>query len=164
MADLDPRMLSEVERGERWLSAFPTPAPSEDSIRRAKRAVRDELLRKSVAARRWSASYGALAAAATLALAVWAGWYATRNVTNAPLQVVQSDGSGIPRRLAQVDDEVIAPSDDSLAMANDIEETLISLENWSDDATWDLSGRSLSEAMDEIFSEPPREGPNGHGA
>jgi hypothetical protein len=158
MSDSDRNNLNEMERGERWLAAIPTPPPSADSIDRVKRAVRDELRRQSpVVHRRWSAPYGALAAAAAIALAVWVGWVATRKTPNAPLQIANAGNSGSQSRPIHVDDESVAPSDESVAMANDIEEKLTSLEDWSGDETWDLTGHSLSEAMDEIFSDPVKE-------
>ena len=165
MSELNQQMANEIERGQRWLSGLATPSPSAESIDRVKRVVSEELRRKSsVSPRRWSAVLGALAAAAAIALAAWAGWNATRTRPGAPLQIVRSGDSDAAPLVTRGDDDALAPSDDSMAMANDIEEKLTSLENWSGDENWDLTGLSLSEAMDEIFSEPVKESLGRQGA
>lgn len=165
MSEIDPNILSQIERDERWLAGMKTPAPSDECIAHIKRAVHEELRRGSATThRRWWAGYGVFAAAAAIALAVWIGWPAaqsTPSITQAPA-IVKRSAPAIAPVVAETEPAIA--TDDSLALVNEIDDTLSTLEDWSQDSAWDLSGKSLAEALDDVFSEPAKDNANRRGA
>lgn len=156
MADFNRDILNEIERDERWLAGHSTPAPSLESISRVKVAVREEVRRTQSpgSTRRWSSWTGAVAAAAMIALAVWVGWNAQRSVTNTTVQQPLIVRNSAPESIAHLESSrEIEPDsqDQTVVVAFDDRQT--ELEDWSKDANWDLTGSSLSEAMNDIYGD-----------
>lgn len=139
------QILNEIERGERWLAAYPTPSAPEGLTENVRAAVRRELACQSRprSAFPWAAVMG-LAAAAAIVLAVWLG-DATLIPTPAdsgPIQYVEA----VPPAEAQ------EAAEDVVAIVK-INEGLDDLESWSEESVWDLDGSSLSDAMDMVYRE-----------
>ncbi|MEK6644923.1 MAG: hypothetical protein AABZ08_13555 [Planctomycetota bacterium] len=167
MSEGNRENLNEIERDERWLAGVKTLAPTAESVARAKRAIRAEL---SATIRptgiRWRSSSGLIAAAACIAFAVYVGWNAIQttpsNVTTP--QIAQNTAPKMndqPTQPKNIEDNVAvteSDSDSSVAMTTQIDENLSTLEEWSKESTWDLTGSSLSAALDEIYSEPTTTG------
>jgi len=170
MSELDQNRIDDIEQGERWLATLATPAPSADCQARVRQAVHAELRRRQscTTQQRWSPTTGIFAAAAAIALAVGVGWYAKQSMppdSAAPQIAARSPSpsykdTGIA---ISVDTGGVAEADGepSLAMSSQLDDNLKTLEEWSKDSTWDLTGSSLSAALDEVYSMPVSKG-TGH--
>lgn len=156
MADFDRDILNEIERDERWLAGHSTPAPTLESITRVKAIVREELRRKQMpgATRRWSSWTGAVAAAAMIALAVWVGWNAQRSAPHAPVQPPMIVQNSAPAPISPVESfREIEPDSQDQTVVVAFDDRQKELEDWSQDSNWDLTGSSLSEAMNDIYGD-----------
>lgn len=129
----------EIETGERWLATFDTPGPSPEASAGVKRAIREQLGRRSLGrADRWPAWTGAVAAAAVLALSVTVVWQFRDAGGAAPLVAV-SDWS-LPEDIEA----------DSLAFAS-LGDELTTLESWSGQSS-DLDIGSLYDAVEDALT------------
>ena len=140
------RMLEEIERDERWLAGFPTPAASPELVERITGQVRGEAVRQRnrPSALAWSRVAGTFAAAASIALAVWIG--------------LSDWGDDAAERVAVVGESspveaLVAGSENAVGAMAKLDEGLDDLESWSDDAVWDLDGTALAEALDESYRD-----------
>jgi hypothetical protein len=149
MSESDPDILRQIERDERWLANHATPEPSQAAVTGVKSVVRRELLAERARPQRnWSPAAGVWAIAAMIALAVYVVWNASRTIAPAP--------SAIQPIIAQLPaaTEISAPQEQTVLVTFDSKQK--ELEDWSKNANWDLSGSSLSEALNEIWSEPAK--------
>jgi anti-sigma-K factor RskA len=148
MEELRPDILSDIERGERWLATQSTPAPTPEIISAAKSAARRELLISRQPARRLiSPVIGVWAAAAMILLAVYVAWNASRTLgpVNSPSE---------PPLIAQLPAEIPQATESQANVLVAFDTRQKELEDWSKDANWDLAGSSLSAALNEIWAEP----------
>lgn len=147
MNEQNRETLEELDRNERWLAGFSTPGPSAESIRRAKAAASDAFSRLDVEQARPSPKpwHGVLAAAATIALAVGIGWYGTRLDAPGPARMTLADAESILPGLT-------GESDEGAVQLAYFDENLSELEAWSTDESWDASGASLFEAMNDVLA------------
>lgn len=162
MSDDNRKIEREIESGERWLRGVGTPGPSAERIARVKQAVRAELAstpRQTISS--WS-TIGRVAMAACLLAAVYVGWLATRGipVKDSKPAITRVIGAFEVEPKTEADTPEYAESnevysDSSVAMSSQIDEGLSNLEEWSKDSTWDLSGNSLSAALDAVYGDAP---------
>ena len=155
MADQDCKQLDEIAENERWLAVYSTPAPSADSVERAKAAARDAARSEAGRQRRtWRIWHGVSGAAAAIALCVLVGGRA-RQVTK------QGD-----TQLGQADPMPVLPeqSYESITRISTFDEELSELEDWSAQASWSVSGASLFEIMDEALDEESLDAPGENGS
>ncbi len=162
MSDENRELMSEIESGERWLRGVGTPGPSAERIAQVKHAVRSELTGTPRQTNSIWSTMGRVAMAACLLAAVYVGWLATRGtpkkdaippIVKAPTPVkIEPKNVANPPEYAEPGD---AYSDSSVAMSSQIDEGLSNLEEWSKDSTWDLSGNSLSAALDAVYGDAP---------
>lgn len=168
MSDDNRELMNEIESGERWLRGVGTPGPSAERIARVKQAVRSELASAPRHTKSIWATMGRVAMAACLLGAVYVGWLATRGTPvkddkpafvkiNRPVKVEPKAVADTPEYTES--NEVY--SDSSVAMSSQIDEGLSNLEEWSKDSTWDLSGNSLSAALDAVYGDAPVTNGNG---
>jgi anti-sigma-K factor RskA len=95
MSASDEKLIEEIEEGQLWLSQFDTPLPSAAAMARAKQAIRHEIhgpasTHPTLKLRHgWRPWHGALASAASIALAVLVGYSRTNShrpeITVAPV-------------------------------------------------------------------------------
>lgn len=168
MSDENRELNREIESGERWLRGVGTPGPSAERIAQVKQAIRAEL---ASTPRRTSSIWSTMsrvAMAACLLVAVYVGWLATRGT---PMKDAVSPIVKAPTPIKIEPKTVVNPpelvesnevySDSSVAMSSQIDEGLSNLEEWSKDSTWDLSGNSLSAALDAVYGDAPITNGNG---
>ncbi|MBI5764199.1 MAG: hypothetical protein HZA51_11800 [Planctomycetes bacterium] len=168
MSDENRELNKEIESGEQWLRGVGTPGPSAERVARVKQAIRAELASAPRRATSIWSTMGRVAMAACLLAAVYVGWLATRGtpvkdgvrpIAKAPTPVkVEPKNVVNPSEYAE-SNEVY--SDSSVAMSSQIDEGLSNLEEWSKDSTWDLSGNSLSAALDAVYGDAPITNGNG---
>lgn len=162
MSDDNRELMNEIESGERWLRGVGTPGPSAERIARVKQAVRAELASAPRHTKSIWATMGRVALAACLFAAVYVGWLATRGtpvkdavppIVKAPMPV-KVEQKTVTATLEYAESNEVY-SDSSVAMSSQFDEGLSSLEEWSKDSTWDLSGNSLSTALDAVYGDAP---------
>ena len=155
MADQDCKQLDEIAENERWLAVYSTPAPSADSVERAKAAARDAARsgaeRQGRTCRIWHGGSGAEAAIAVCVFVVWRA----SQVTN------QGD-----TQLAQADPMPVLPeqSYESITRISTFDEELSELEDWSGQSSWSASEASLFEIMHEALDEESLDAPGENGS
>lgn len=142
MSGFEPRLHDEIAEAERWLDGFAAPRFPAELANRTKAAVRSELAaRASNQGRRWNARYGAMAAAAMIALALLTGYYSTKSTTGPLASVEPADAEPALVVLESIVNDGLAT------------DTLDDFVDWSAEESYVLSGASLLDALESIVSE-----------
>lgn len=142
----DRNMHEEIDQMERWLSGYPTPAPSRECVQRARIAARQTLHEQHAvgAPSRWHIWHGSLVAAAAIFLAIGIGWY-SRTIEE-PSGWAMADRD-LPWALPERSEEI------TLRLAS-LDEDLREVEDWFSDVSTSASGAAMYELMEEALSAP----------
>ncbi len=148
----DYHTQKEIEKLERWLSGFETPAPSSEVVRLAKSAARRELHGQLATASigKWKAWHGSIAAAAAILLAVGIGWYSQS------FDVSRGTNDGMGDAIWTFASLPERSQEDTIRLAH-LDEALMDVETWTTDLAWGADGASMYELMEEALTESDEE-------